>query len=269
MFRSSNPVLREEVFRPDQWRGNQVGPLGSSSKSASLPGVMTVQGAAMKTALLTAILAVSAVATATLTVGSPTGTLALVVGGIVAAILGLVMYFKPTTSPYLAPAYAVFKGAFVGVLTLLYATKFQFGKAIPADLNLIGQAVGLTIAVAGGVSIAYAMRIIRLGSTAKKVIFGMVTGLALFYLAQMLLSLVFNINFLGAVHGSGPIGIGFSIFVIALAALTLVWEFQTVEEGAAAGAPKYMEWYCAYGILVAIVWLYIEILRLLSKLRSK
>ena len=266
MFRTSNPVLKPEVFRPDHWRGNDVGAISSATNT----GTMTMQGVAIKTGILTVILATSAGVTAAMVGSTPGLAMIGMLGGmLVSFVLGLIMYFSPRTSPFVAPFYAVAQGAFLGVLTLFYAKKFQLGKVVPADMNLIGQAVGLTIAVAGGVSIAFAMRIIRLGSTAKKVIFSAIVGLSLFSLAQMLLTMVFKVQLFSALYGNGMIGIGFSLVCVALAALTLVWEFQTVEEGVEAGAPKFMEWYSAYGILVSIVWLYVEILRLLSKLRDR
>jgi uncharacterized YccA/Bax inhibitor family protein len=158
------------------------------------------------------------------------------------------------------------KGAAVGIISVIYAE--QFKQVNVGGVNLIGQAVGLTVAVAGAISIGYAAGILRLGGTAQKVVIGMTMGVMLFYLAQLALGL-FGIQFLTSVHGSGMIGIGFSLFVIALASFNLIMDFQMAEEGAENGAPKYMEWYVGFGIMVTLVWLYLEILRLLSKLNSR
>lgn len=113
----------------------------------------------------------------------------------------------------------------------------------------------------------YATGLVRLGGTAMRVIGAATLGVFLLYASQALLGL-FGVTFLSAIHQSGPIGIGFSAFVIILASLNLVWDFQNIEDGAKAHAPKFMEWYTGFGLLVTLIWLYIEILRLLDKLRK-
>lgn len=259
-MRTGNPVLKPELFE-----GNFLDQLQASSAARST--TMTVRGTAIKAAVLIGVLATSAIVSVGLVKANPGLQGLFMFGGIIGAlVIALVLSFKPALSPVLAPVYAIVKGAAVGVISMIYAE--QFKQVNVGGVNLIGQAVGLTVAVAGAISIGYAAGLLRLGGTAQKVVIGMTMGVMLFYLAQMGLGL-FGIPFLTSVHGSGMIGIGFSLFVIALASFNLIMDFQMAEEGAANGAPKFMEWYVGFGIMVTLVWLYLEILRLLSKLNSR
>ena len=259
-MRTGNPVLKPELFE-----GNFLDQLQSSA--AARTTTMTVRGTAIKAGILVAILATSAVLSVGLVRANPQLQTPFIFGGFIGAlVIALIISFKPTLAPILSPVYAIVKGAAVGIISVIYAE--QFKQVNVGGVNLIGQAVGLTVAVAGAISIGYAAGILRLGGTAQKVVIGMTMGVMLFYLAQLALGL-FGIQFLTSVHGSGMIGIGFSLFVIALASFNLIMDFQMAEEGAANGAPKYMEWYVGFGIMVTLVWLYLEILRLLSKLNSR
>jgi len=129
------------------------------------------------------------------------------------------------------------------------------------------QAVGLTFGVVIAMYLLYRFRIIKATEKFKAVVFTATAGIALFYGLAILLSL-FGIQ-MPLIHQSSLLGIGFSLLVVGIAALNLILDFDMIENGVALGAPKYMEWYGAFGLLVTIVWLYIEILRLLSKFASK
>jgi uncharacterized YccA/Bax inhibitor family protein len=129
------------------------------------------------------------------------------------------------------------------------------------------QAVGLTFGTLFVLLLAYTSRIIKVTDKFRLGIIAATGGIALFYLAEMILGF-FHIQFL-AINGAGPLGIVFSLFVCGIAALNLVLDFDFIEQGVSYGAPKYMEWYGAFGIMVTLVWLYLEILRLLSKMRSR
>lgn len=182
-----------------------------------------------------------------------------VFGGLGVAI---VIAFKKEWSPYLAPAYALLEGLFVGAISAYY----NFALAAKAP-NLIINAVGLTFGTAIAMYLLYSFRIIRATEKFKAIIFTATAGIAIFYLLTWVLGF-FGIHF-GFLHESSPMGIGFSLVVVALAALNLILDFDMIENGAALGAPKYMEWYGAFGLLVTIVWLYLEILRLLAKLSNR
>lgn len=190
-----------------------------------------------------------------------------VIGGLVVAIT---ISFKKEWSPYLAPAYALLEGLFVGGVSAYFeyqATTSTEGFYAGGYSGIVAQAVGLTFAVVAAMYLLYKFKIIQATKKFKAIILTATIGLGLFYLAIWVISM-----FGGAVptflYQGSAIGIGFSIFVVALAAMNLILDFDMIEQGAELGAPKYMEWYGAFGLLVTIVWLYLEILRLLSKLRD-
>ncbi len=130
------------------------------------------------------------------------------------------------------------------------------------------EAVSLTFGTLFGLLLAYSSGLIKVTDKMRLGIVAATGGIALFYLIEMVLGL-FGVHAFATINGSGPAGILFSLFVVAIAALNLVLDFDFIEQGVALGAPKYMEWYGAFGIMVTLVWLYLEILRLLSKMRSR
>ena len=180
-------------------------------------------------------------------------------GGLVVAI---VIMFKKEWAPYLAPAYALLEGLFVGAISAYY--NFAFADKAP---NIIINAVGLTFGVAIAMYLLYSFKIIKATEKFRSVIITATAGIAIFYILTLLLR-AFGIE-LAFLHEGSLMGIGFSVFVVAIAALNLILDFDMIEKGSELGAPKYMEWYGAFGLLVTVVWLYLEILRLLSKLSSR
>ncbi len=181
------------------------------------------------------------------------------IGGLVIAI---VLIFKKEWAPFLAPLYALLEGLFIGAVSSF------FNQAYP---GIVMQAVGLTFSVGIGMYFLYAMRIIRATEKFKSVLITATVGIALFYFAIMILRM-FSVNIdetMPFVNGGGMFGIGFSLVIVAIAALNLILDFDMIEQGAEMGAPKYMEWYGAFGLMVTFVWLYMEILRLLSKFSSR
>ncbi len=181
------------------------------------------------------------------------------IGGLVVA---LIITFKKQWAPYLAPAYALLEGLFVGAISAYY--NYVFAEKAPF---IIITAVGLTFGTAIAMYLLYAARIIRATQKFKAIIFTATVGIAIFYLITMVMRMFgMDVPF---IHEGSTFGIIFSLFVVAIAALNLILDFDMIEQGAEAGAPKYMEWYGAFGLLVTIVWLYLEILRLLSKLSSR
>ena len=180
-------------------------------------------------------------------------------GGLVVAV---VIMFKKEWSPYLAPAYALLEGLFVGAISAYYNA--AFAEKAP---NLIINAVGLTFGVAIAMYLLYSFRIIKATEKFRAIIITATAGIAIFYLLTLVLR-AFGLD-IAFLHEGSAMGIGFSLFVVAIAALNLILDFDMIEKGSELGAPKYMEWYSAFGLLVTIVWLYLEILRLLSKLNSR
>jgi uncharacterized YccA/Bax inhibitor family protein len=183
----------------------------------------------------------------------------LMFGGLIGGfIVAMVTVFKKEWSPVTAPIYALLEGLVLGGISAFMDLRYP-GIAI--------QAVGLTFGTLFALLLAYRSGLIPVTQKLRMGIVAATGGIMVFYLLQMLLGF-FGIQF-SSINGNGFIGIGFSLIVVAVAALNLVLDFDFIERGVQYGAPKYMEWYGAFGIIVTLVWLYLEILRLLSKLRSR
>jgi len=177
---------------------------------------------------------------------------------IVGLVLAIVTILRPKVARISAPLYAIAEGFFLGGVSHLYEVQYR---------GIVLQAVGLTVGVFLTMLFLYATRIIKV---TRNLVLGIVcaTGaVALVYLASFL-ARVFGAE-IGFIHDSGPVGIGFSLVVVVIAALNLILDFDFIERGVAMQAPRHMEWYGAFGLLVTLIWLYLELLRLLSKLRSR
>ncbi|HEU4564990.1 MAG TPA: Bax inhibitor-1/YccA family protein [Gemmatimonadaceae bacterium] len=240
----SNPALRSAFER------TYAGVVGER---------MSIEGTVGKTILLLLLTIFSAgvvwvnVATNPALVG--TGLLVGVFGGLVVA---MVTVFKPNLAPWTAPLYAVLEGLALGAISAVYNARY-------AGLPL--QAVGLTAMTALGMLIAYRTGLIRATPTFRRVIVAATFGVMLFYLLTIVLGL-FGVR-MPFIYDASPIGILFSLFVTGLAAFNLVLDFDLIEQGARQGAPKYMEWYGGFALIVTLIWLYLEILRLLGKLQRR
>jgi uncharacterized YccA/Bax inhibitor family protein len=172
-------------------------------------------------------------------------------------VVAMATTFKRNWAPVTSPVYAILEGLFIGGISLVMEQKFP---------GLVLQAVMLTFGVMFALLAAYQSRIIRPSQTFKSVIVGATFGIVVVYLVSMVLQLFFH-TAIPMINDGGPIGITFSLVVVGIAALNLVLDFDFIENGVASGAPKWMEWYAAFGLIVTLVWLYIEVLRLLSKMR--
>ncbi len=242
----ANPTLSEKSFI-------------KAAQEGSGQGAMTVQGTVNKIIIMGALVIASAAASWFLLVANPGLIMPLAIGGSIAGlVVALILAFKQHLAPTLAPLYAVVEGVFVGAITLVFERMYP-GIGMSAAL--------LTFAILAGMVGLYKAGVIRATPTFKRVIFAATAGVAIFYLVAMVLRM-FSID-VPLIYDSGWFGIGFSLFVVGLAAFNLVIDLDTIEQGAAYGAPKYMEWYCAFGMIVTIVWLYVEVLRLLAKLSSR
>ena len=181
------------------------------------------------------------------------------IGGLVVA---LIITFKKQWAPYLAPLYALLEGLFIGAISSMYNN--AFADKAP---NLVINAVGLTFGVAIAMYLLYSFRIIKATEKFKSIIITATVGIAIFYVLTMVFQMFgYDMPFL---HEGSTFGIIFSLVVVGIAALNLILDFDMIETGAEMGAPKYMEWYGAFGLLVTLVWLYLEILRLLSKISGR
>jgi uncharacterized YccA/Bax inhibitor family protein len=254
LFKTSNPALGENTFR--ELSDAQYGGVIDETTHMTLNGTVNKTG----------ILLLCAMATAAWTwhgfLQSPdTADImpSMLIGGIGGFIVAMVTIFKKEWSPVTAPVYALLEGLVLGGLSALLELRFP---------GIAMQAVALTFGTLFVLLLAYRSGLIRVTQKFRLGIIAATGGIMVFYLLQMLLG-IFGVHTFSSVNGSGAIGIGFSLFVVAIAALNLVLDFDFIEQGIHYGAPKYMEWYGAFGIMVTLVWLYLEILRLLSKLRSR
>jgi uncharacterized YccA/Bax inhibitor family protein len=250
IFKTNNPILTDKAYQ--------------KSLDVYDSGVvkMTARGTLNKFFLLSLLV----MATASLTwsaVYQHVDVTGYIIGGAIGGfIIAIVLAFKPAWSPFLAPIYALLEGAFVGGVSAYL--QYVFRDKMP---GMIMHAVVITFGVVIAMFLLYRFRIIRVTETFKTIVFTATLGIVFFYLIAWGLSFAhIDIPFL---HQGSTVGILFSLFVIGLASMNLVMAFDRVEQGVAMGAPKYMEWYSAFGLVVVIVWLYIEILNLLAKLNSR
>jgi len=253
IMKTSNPALGENTFRNVPGSG-----YGGSIDVASR---MTINGTVNKTGfLLVCAIATAAWTWYTFMQSRDMAEVApLMIGGLIGGfVCAMVTVFKKEWSPVTAPLYALLEGLALGGLSAAFDVRFP---------GIAMQAVGLTFATLLVLLLAYRSGLIQVTQRFRLGVVAATGGIFLFYLAQMLLGFV-GFHF-STINGSGAIGIGFSLLVVGIAALNLVLDFDFIEKGVNFGAPKYMEWYGAFGIMVTLVWLYLEILRLLSKMRSR
>jgi len=248
LFQSGNPTLSEKQFEKTLTSG--------SGETMTVRGTMNKFGF-----LMLMVMAGAAFAWQWFDAGK--NPMPLMLGGALGGlVVALIITFKKEWSGYLAPAYAILEGLFVGAISAYF--NFLFQEKYP---GIITHAVLITFAVAASMYLLFTLRIIKVTDKLRSIIFVATASIAVFYLLTWILSF-FGIQFAFLTTGS-TFGIIFSLAVIAIAALNLVLDFDMIEKGSEMGAPKYMEWYGAFGLLVTLVWLYLEILRLLAKMNSR
>lgn len=252
IFKSGNPTLTEKMFDK------------SYEMAAGNMGTMTVRGSINKFGFMMLMLIAGAAYNWNLYEQLKQNTMMTlmwvgIIGGLISA---LAITFKPNWAPFLAPLYALLEGLFIGAISAIMNA--AFAESYP---GLIMQAVGLTFGVALAMFFLYNFRVINATERFKSIVFTATLGIGIFYLITMVLRL-FGVN-VSFMYDSSLLSIGISLFVVAIAALNLIMDFDMIEQGAERGAPKFMEWYGAFGLMVTIVWLYIEMLKLLSKLSSR
>jgi uncharacterized YccA/Bax inhibitor family protein len=272
VLRNSNPALNEKAFQrvseADAGWAAQTQQLEDAyaAPSARPPRVadgdtMTVSGTVWATAALLVLVVAAGVygwnsvdATAE-SVSLPGWIFPVVLGALGVAILTI---FKPNLARFTAPVYALLEGAFLGAISAAYNTAYD---------GIVVQAVGLTVGVFAVMLFLFGTRVIKVTDKLRMGIVAATGAIFLVYMVNMVLSLFdAEVPFL---HDTGAMGIGISLLIVGVAAFNLLLDFDFVERGVAAGAPKKMEWYAAFGLLVTIVWLYLELLRLLAKLQGR
>jgi len=248
MIKTANPALNRNTFQ------------GLAGYAAS-EDAMTINGVVNKSALLLILVLLPAtyVWNIFFRSGAPQAIMPYMLGGMIGGLVfALITIFSKTAAPYTAPVYALLEGLVLGGLSAIFEAKYP---------GIVVQAVLLTFGTLFALLIAYRSGIIMATENFKLGVFAATGGIMMVYLVSFLM------NMFGKsvpyIHGNGTVGIVFSLFVVVVAALNLVLDFDFIESGVDAGAPKYMEWYAAFGLMVTLIWLYIEILRLLVKIQSR
>jgi uncharacterized YccA/Bax inhibitor family protein len=245
--RTANPALNANTF--------------TGLPATTRDDVMTLGGTVAKSTILLLVLLIAASFTWDMHFGgaTPEALAPWMWGGAITGfVLALITIFKKTWSPVTSPLYAAAQGLFLGAFSGYMESVFP---------GIVIQAIGLTFGTFAALLMAYASGLIKATENFKLGVVAATGGVALVYLVSIVM------GFFGAgipmIHDSGPVGIGFSLVVVVIAALNLVLDFDFIETGAEQGAPKYMEWYASFGLLVTLIWLYLEMVRLLAKLRGR
>lgn len=258
MIRSGNPALSDKAFIQSQGYGGT--------------GTMTLQGTVNKAFIMLALLVFSAAwvwgkiiqpvdalgyeAASQNTTGA---IMPFVFGGAIAGlIIAIVTVFKKQWSPITAPLYALAEGLFVGGISAIFELQFP---------GIVMQAVGLTFGVLFALLAVYKSGLVKVTDNFRLGVFAATGGIFVVYMISWIMS--FFGSSISVIHSSGTFGILFSLFVVVIASLNLVMDFDFIERASESNAPKYMEWYGAFGLMVTLIWLYVEILRLLAKLQSR
>ena len=247
--RSGNPALNDATFS------------NFNSSESTEKNFMTLQGTVNKTGILLVLVTLTASWTWNLFFVSedPSSVMPLAIGGaILGFLLALVTIFKQSWAGITAPAYALAQGLFLGAISAIFESQYQ---------GIVIQAVGLTLGTLASLLVLYKTGIIKPTENFRLMIVSATMGIGLLYMVSIVMNM-FGSS-IGFIHSNGLFGIGFSLFVVAIAALNLVLDFDFIEQGSEQNAPKYMEWFGAFSLMVTLIWLYLEMLRLLAKLRSR
>ena len=244
-YRTGNPALNSKAFASQS----------NSRRGAEMLEVMTIKGTVDKTAIGLFLLVFSAYYTF-----SPDMTYFIPIGVFGGLIVAIITIFKKEWSPITVPIYAILEGLALGSISYIFNATYE---------GIVVQAIGLTIAILASLLLAYRSGIIKATENFKLGIFAAIGGIFLLYLASFIMSFFGEGISLLSSQNSSMMSIGLSLVIIVIASLNLVIDFDFIEEGAEKGAPKYMEWYGAFGLLVTLIWLYLEILRMLAKLKNR
>lgn len=255
-LKSKNPFLGSKAFK----NAEAVDADGRTTL-IDYNNTMTVNGAINKSFILLFLLLTGAFATWYMIINGSNSIMLTVAGGILGFIAVIVASFKPELSRYLAPAYAVFEGLFIGGISALFESMYP---------GIVIQAVGGTFVTFIVCFVLYRFRIVQVTEKFKSVVIAATLAIVTYYVISMLASWIFNFQMVGRSATDGSwMSIGISVFVIVIAALNLFLDFDQIEKGAQRQMPKYMEWFSAMGLMITLVWLYVEFLRLLSKISSR
>ena len=255
--KSSNPVFSKTTFAP--------------SFTATEQGVMTLKGTINKSIIMLAIIIVAASLTWNMVqAGSSSAITWMIAGAILGLVTAIVTMFKKEWAGFTVPLYAVFEGLFLGGISAFIEMSFLTSKepgAIATGNGIVFNAVALTFGVFLLMLLLYRNQIIKPTQKFMMVVASATGAIFLLYMVNMIMGMFgTSIPFL---HSSGPIGIGISLVIVVVAALNLILDFKNIEDGVAQGAPRYMEWIGAFGLMVTLIWLYLEMLKLVALLTGR
>jgi len=239
-LRSGNPALNKNTFKGLQTSGGHT---------------MTIDGTVNKTSIALIILLVSAYYTF-----STSNTNFIFIGFIAGLILAIATIIKKQWAPITVPIYAICEGLALGGISSIYESMYT---------GIVQQAIFLTIGIFAALLFAYKTKIIKATENFKLGVFAATGGIALVYFVSFIMSFFGSGLSIMNIQNASIMSIGFSVFVVIIASLNLVLDFDFIEEASEIGVPKYMEWYATFGLLITLIWLYLEILRLLAKLQSR
>lgn len=243
-YRTLNPALNSNTFKNI-----------NKKDSLFLNEGMTIKGTVDKTALALCLLLISAYYSF-----SQANFTLMALAGLIGSFLFLTLIFKKSWAPFIVPLYSISQGFVVGGVSYLYNSQYE---------GIVLQSVLLTILVLFSMLFAYRSKIIKPTQNFKLAIFSSIMAIFVLYFIGFFMGLFGTGLSILDPRNSSPASIGASVFIVAIGAFSLVIDFDFIEEGAEKGAPKYMEWYGAFGLLVTLIWLYFEILRLVAKLRNR
>lgn len=252
---SKNPFFRTKSFT----NTTNAGTSSYETRAIDFTDTMTVSGTINKSFILLLLLVAAAFGTWTMTFNGYNPMMLAIGGAVIGFILVLVSTFKPHLSTYLAPAYALFEGLFIGAISAVFELQF------PGIVINTVAATFVTFLVCLGL---YKYKIVKVTEKFKSIVIAATVAIAVYYLGSWIFSMIFS-SYQPVHYGNSNISIGISVFVIIIASLNLFLDFDQIDKGAEQKLPKYMEWYGAMGLMITLVWLYIEFLRLLSKLSKK
>lgn len=248
---SKNPFLNNKLFSSSKEQVHQATIIDYNQ-------TMTLSGTINKSLILFLLLTASSMVTWWMAFNGQSPMIPMIGGAVVGLIMVVIAAFKPHLSGYLAPGYAVFEGLFIGGISAIFELKYP---------GIVTQAVGATFVTFAVCLGLFKYKIVQVTETFKSVVVAATLAIATYYLISWLVSMF--TSFTPVHHGNSMWSIGISVFVIVIAAMNLFLDFDQIEEGTKQKMPKYMEWYGAMGLMITLVWLYIEFLRLLSKLNSR
>jgi len=256
MFKSKNPFLTDKsLLKSKSVSGSEQ---VHEAVVIDYNETMTVSGTMNKSLFMLLLLVGGATITWWMAFNGLNPIVPTIAGAVIGLILVLVASFKPQYSGYLAPGYAVFEGLFIGGISAIFETMYP---------GIVIQAVGATFVTFIVCFGLYKYEIVKVTEQFKSVVIAATLAIATYYVISWVLSMF--TSFTPAHHGNSLMSIGISVFVIIIAALNLFLDFDQIDKGAQQKLPKYMEWFGAMGLMITLVWLYVEFLRLLSKLSSR